>query len=68
MKTYDDSRIDALIWQAIAAIDCPVNFRRCLWLGLIKVMREPVRCAHKAPLLCNEPKHHVRPSHQAFCS
>lgn len=30
MKTYDDSRIDALIWQAIAASDCPEDFRRYL--------------------------------------
>ncbi len=68
MKTYDDSRTDVLIWQAIAASDCPEDFRRCLRLGLIRVMREPIRCAHEDPLLCNEPKHHDHPSRQAFCS
>ncbi|MBI4988186.1 MAG: SEL1-like repeat protein [Rhodocyclales bacterium] len=30
MKTYDDSRIDTLIWQAIAESDCPEDFRHYL--------------------------------------
>lgn len=30
MKTYDDSRIDGLIWQAIAESECPEDFRRYL--------------------------------------